>query len=113
MEPPQTDPPPPNPVPESSPVLPYQTPDKIEARWAMPLSAQLVFGVLFFFASVALIGVSIAGVGPLALVIFIGLVLIAVYIRREWKWPGFAMGIFLAIGASILLAGICALLVTR
>ena len=78
----------------------------------MPLSAQVIFGVIFFFASVALVAVAVAGVGPLALVIFIGLFLIAVYIRLEWKWPGFAMGIFLAIGASLLFAGICAVVVS-
>ena len=113
METPQSDPSPPSdPATASPPVLQYQVPAKIEARWGMPMSAQLIFGIIFFFVSVGIIVAALAGVGPLALVIFIMLVLIAVYIRREWKWPGFTIGILLAICASILTAGICAIVVS-
>ena len=109
MEAPQNDlPPPAESATGSPPVLPYHVSEKTEARWGMPRSAQIIFGVLFFFTSAGIIALAIAAAGPLAIVIFVGLILIAVYVRREWKWPGFAMGFFLAIGASILTAGICA-----
>ena len=74
----------------------------------MPLWGQIALGSIFLFASVGIVGVSVAGVGPLSVVVFVGLVLIAVYIRREWKWPGFVMGILLSVGLFFLGVGICA-----
>ncbi len=114
MEPFPSDPTPASDPPAGAPpVLPYRAPEKNEARWRMPLPAQLIFGILFFFGSVALVGVTAVGAGPLALVVFVGLILMAAYVHREWKWSAFTMGIFLSIGASILFVGICAVVNMR
>ena len=110
MEPLSSDSQPPS---DPPPVLPYRRPEQLEARWGMPLWGQIALGMTFFFVALAVVGVSLAGVGPLAVVIGIGLVLFAAYIHLEWKWRGFVMGIFLAIGASILLVGICAIVIRR
>jgi len=91
--------------------LSYHVSEKSEARWGMPGSAQIIFGVLFFFASAALVAVVVAGAGGLAMAVFACLFSLAIYIHAQWKWPGFAMGIFLAIGASFLFVGICAVVV--
>jgi len=113
MEPPPNDPPPHSEsASELLPVLQYHVPEKTEARWGMPRSAQIIFGVFFFFASAALVAVAIAGVGGLAMAIFACLLSLAIYIHGQWKWPGFTIGIFLAIGASILFMGICAVVVS-
>ena len=79
----------------------------------MPTWAQLVFGMFFFLASVVLVIISAVDVGPLAIVIFVGLILIAIYIDRKWRWRGFALGIILGILGSILLWGIGAVIVFR
>jgi hypothetical protein len=94
------------------PILEYHAPDGSGPRWGMPLWGQIMLGVAFFFISLLTLGVTIAGVGPLVIVIFVGLVVAAAYIQREWRWPGFVMGILFSLAATLLGVGICAVMVT-
>ena len=95
-----------------APILQYHAPEGAGPRWGMPLWGQIMLGVAFFFISLLTLGIAIAGVGPLVIVIFVGLVVFGAYVRREWRWPGFVMGILFSLAATLLGVGICAVVVT-
>ena len=96
----------------AAPILEYHAPQGTEPMWGMPLWGQIVLGGAFFFISMLILGVTIAGVGPLVIVIFVGLALAATYIQQQFRWRGFVMGILFALAATLLGVGICAVVVT-
>jgi len=95
-----------------APILEYHAPQGTEPMWGMPLWGQIVLGAAFFFISLLVLGVTIAGMGPLVILIFIGLALGAAFIQRQFRWRGFVIGILFALALTLLGVGICAVVVT-
>src|SRR5438874_853052 len=107
-EPPNNPPPASDPSTRLPPVLPYQVPEEDQPRWGTTLSKQLSFGFVFCFFSIGIV-VQLANfvAVPVAVLVGIGCILIAVYIGHKWRWRGFVMGILLFIGLAILSMGLC------
>jgi hypothetical protein len=96
----------------AAPILQYHAPQGTGPMWGMPLWGQIMLGAAFFFISMLILGVTIAGVGRLVIVIFIGLALAAGFIQRQLRWPGFVMGILFSLALTLVGVGICAVVVT-
>ena len=76
------------------PTLPYQPPTPSDARFDLSRSSQMGFGMLYCAVGTALTVIAASVMGGLAVLIFAGLILGAVTIQRECKWPAFGRGIF-------------------
>jgi hypothetical protein len=98
--------------PGPAPILEYHAPQGTEPMWGMPIWGQIVLGAAFFFISLLILGLTIAAVGPLVIVIFIGLALAGAFIQRQFRWRGFVIGILLSLALTLLGVGICAVMVT-